>query len=96
LDHSSFTSIQLARYNFLKNKVSKENNQTKINLQKVNLARLLKSKIEKTLLGNICESIDEVFTKETCYLKVIIDTDTLEKLHLQISAEQIKKQNSGR
>ena len=52
-------------------------------------ARIVKGRIEKTLLGDIA-SIQEVFTPKGCYLKVKVDFDTIAALNLELSIELIR------
>lgn len=40
-------------------------------------ARIVKGRIEKTLLGDVCEYIKEVYTPLGCYLSIKIDLDTI-------------------
>lgn len=65
-------------------KLLKENNN-------VVSARIVKGKLEKTLLGDIALYIKEVFTPRGCYLSIKIDTRTTDSLRLDIDAEKVKQ-----
>jgi len=54
------------------------------------VARLVKGRIEKTLLGDICEYIKEVYSQEGCYLKLRLSEKTINELELQIKAKDVK------
>ncbi|CAG9322593.1 RPO31 [Blepharisma stoltei] len=54
-------------------------------------ARIVKGKLEKTLLGDIALYIKEVFTPRGCYLSIKIDTKTTDSLRLEIDAEKVKQ-----
>ena len=51
-------------------------------------ARIVKGRIEKTCLGEIANVIEEVYDSTSCYLAVHLDTETIGKLHLNITAQQ--------
>lgn len=50
-------------------------------------ARIVKGRLEKTLLGDICRYIKEVYSPQGCYLAVKLDWDTIEALRLELSIE---------
>ena len=54
-------------------------------------ARLVKAKIEKTTLGQICKSITEVYAPESCHITITLDLEAIEKLKLGIDAESIRE-----
>jgi len=54
------------------------------------VARLVKGRIEKTLLGEICEYIKEVYSNEGCKLKIKLSEKTINSLELQIKAKDVK------
>lgn len=54
------------------------------------VARLVKGRIEKTLLGDICEYMKEVYSQEGCCLKIKLSEKTINGLELQIKAKDIK------
>jgi DNA-directed RNA polymerase III subunit RPC1 len=53
-------------------------------------ARIVKGRIEKTILGDVCEYIKEVYTPRGCYLEVKVDLESIEKLKLEVTTESIK------
>lgn len=52
-------------------------------------ARVVKGRIEKTLLGDVAYSILDVYKNNMAYLLVHVDTDTIEKLQLELTMDQI-------
>lgn len=48
-------------------------------------ARIVKGRIEKTLLGDIASYIKEVFTTKGCYLEIELDQVTIEALKLELT-----------
>jgi DNA-directed RNA polymerase III subunit RPC1 len=54
-------------------------------------ARIVKGRIEKTLLGDIASYIKEVYTPRGCYLSVKIDIVAVGALMLEINVDSIKK-----
>lgn len=52
-------------------------------------ARIVKGRLETTLLGDICEYIKEVYSPKGCYLSIKLDLQTIETLKLELSAEQV-------
>lgn len=53
-------------------------------------ARIVKGRVEKTLLGDIAEYIEEVFEPGNCYLRIKIDTEAISKLQLEIDMDSIR------
>eukprot|EP01060_Flectonema_neradi_P006863 TRINITY_DN14720_c0_g1_i1.p1 TRINITY_DN14720_c0_g1~~TRINITY_DN14720_c0_g1_i1.p1 ORF type:complete len:1471 (+),score=275.26 TRINITY_DN14720_c0_g1_i1:63-4475(+) len=53
-------------------------------------ARVVKARVERTTLGEICTSFDEVYTPINCYIVVRIDLDTLFDLQLDIDSFSIR------
>lgn len=47
-------------------------------------ARFVKGYIEKTLLGDICRSIMEVYSPDGCYLSFELDSETIKALRLDV------------
>ncbi|ORX66823.1 DNA-directed RNA polymerase III largest subunit [Linderina pennispora] len=60
-----------------------------INEESESSARIVKGRIERTLLGDITQSIEEVYTATSCYLGVTIDMDVIKKLQLEIDLADI-------
>jgi DNA-directed RNA polymerase III subunit RPC1 len=54
-------------------------------------ARIVKGRIEKTLLGDIAEYIKEVYTPRGCYLAIKLDLAAIEALKLELTLEDVKK-----
>ena len=54
-------------------------------------ARILKGRIEKTMLGGITEYIKEIYEPYECYLSVKLDLETISSLQLEINAESIRR-----
>lgn len=52
-------------------------------------ARIVKGRLETTLLGGICKYIKEVYSPKGCYLSIKLDLDVIEALKLELSIEQI-------
>lgn len=51
-------------------------------------ASVRQGRIEKTCLGEIADVIEEVYDATSCYLAVHLDTETIGKLHLNITAQK--------
>ncbi|KAJ2125786.1 DNA-directed RNA polymerase III subunit C1 (rpo31) [Coemansia sp. RSA 720] len=60
-----------------------------VNETSLSSARIVKGRIERTLLGDIAQSIEEVYTATSCYLSVKIDMDVIEKLQLELTLNDI-------
>jgi DNA-directed RNA polymerase III subunit RPC1 len=54
-------------------------------------ARIVKSRIEKTYLRDIIMFIEDVYHKQGGYLNIRVDWDTVQKLHLDLDADEIAK-----
>lgn len=52
-------------------------------------ARIVKGRVEKTLLKDISEYMEDVYTESTAFIAVKIDFETLEKLQLHLTLRQI-------
>ncbi|KAJ1921243.1 DNA-directed RNA polymerase III subunit C1 (rpo31) [Mycoemilia scoparia] len=52
-------------------------------------ARIVKGRVESTTLGDIAESITEVYTPHEAYLLVKLSVDTIRKLQLEVDISQI-------
>jgi DNA-directed RNA polymerase III subunit RPC1 len=59
------------------------------NNRKVEAARIVKGRIEQTLLGEICVFMKEVYRRDWSYLVVKVDTDAIERLQLELSIVEI-------
>eukprot|EP00794_Sanderia_malayensis_P012251 gene12251-13513_t len=56
----------------------------------IEAARVVKARIEKTTLGEICEYIEECFLPDSCYLLIKIDLNRIRLLKLEVDADLIK------
>lgn len=52
-------------------------------------ARVVKGRIEKTLLEDVAYYIEDVYKENQAYLQVKVDLDTIEKLQLELTIDQI-------
>jgi DNA-directed RNA polymerase III subunit RPC1 len=52
-------------------------------------ARIVKGRLETTLLGDVCEYIKEVYSPNGCYLSVKLDLDAIERLKLELHIEDV-------
>ena len=57
----------------------------------VKAARLVKGRIEKTMLGEICESISIVLRPLGAYLEFVLDEKAIASLQLDVTAESAKE-----
>lgn len=48
-------------------------------------SRMVKGRIEKTLLGDIASYIKEVYTPKGCYIGIELDLDAIEALKLELT-----------
>ena len=55
----------------------------------VKSARIVKGRIEKTLLGEIAEYIEEFFSASECYLSIKLDMNAIDNLQLSIHADTV-------
>ncbi|KAK9732078.1 RNA polymerase Rpb1, domain 5 [Popillia japonica] len=53
-------------------------------------ARRVKGRIERTTLGEICEYIDDVYTKGECFLLVKLSFERIKLLQLEVNVDTIK------
>nr|XP_053626382.1 DNA-directed RNA polymerase III subunit RPC1-like [Cherax quadricarinatus] len=53
-------------------------------------ARQVKGRIEKTLLGEVCEYVEEVFLPDDCFLLLKLAMDRIRLLKLEVDAHSIK------
>jgi len=56
-----------------------------VNEKDVISARIVKGRLEKTLLGEIASYIKEMYTPKGCYLEIELDLHATEALKLEIS-----------
>jgi DNA-directed RNA polymerase III subunit RPC1 len=56
-----------------------------VNERDVISARIVKGRLEKTLLGEIASYIKEMYTPKGCYLEIEIDLSAIEALKLEVS-----------
>jgi len=54
-------------------------------------ARIAKSSIEKTVLGEICHYIKEVYRKVGCYIAIRLDTALIQTMHLNVNAMSVRE-----
>ncbi|KAJ2615145.1 DNA-directed RNA polymerase III subunit C1 (rpo31) [Coemansia sp. RSA 1365] len=57
----------------------------------VSSARIVKGRIERTLLGDIARCIEEVYSAAACYLSVEIDLEVINLLQLELSMAAIRE-----
>lgn len=50
----------------------------------VTAARIVKGRVETTILGDITESMKEVYRPEECYIDVILDLEVIQKLQVHL------------
>jgi DNA-directed RNA polymerase III subunit RPC1 len=62
-----------------------------VNDRDVISARIVKGRIEKTLLGDIAEYIKEVYTPRGCYLSIKLDLDAIEALKLELNIDTVRR-----
>lgn len=53
-------------------------------------ARQVKGRVEKTLLGEVCEYLEEVFLPDDCFLLLKLAMDRIRLLKLEVDAYSIK------
>ena len=51
----------------------------------------MKGRLEKTVLGEVCEYIKEIYSPSLCYLDVRLDMNAIKQLYLQIDAKSVRK-----
>ncbi|PAV20584.1 beta and beta-prime subunits of DNA dependent RNA-polymerase [Pyrrhoderma noxium] len=53
-------------------------------------ARIVKGRLEKTLIGDIASVLEEAWAPEYSYIGVIVDMDAVQKLQLELTLDDIK------
>lgn len=53
-------------------------------------ARQVKGRVEKTLLGEVCEYVEEVFLPDDCFILLKLAMDRIRLLKLEVDAHSIK------
>ncbi|KAF8974574.1 hypothetical protein BDZ97DRAFT_1774354 [Flammula alnicola] len=53
-------------------------------------ARIVKARLEKTLLGDVASVIEEAWAPQYTYIGIIVDTDAIQKLQLELTIDDIK------
>lgn len=61
-----------------------------VNNTSMEYARKVKSRIEKTTLGEVSSYIEEVYKQDDCYLVIRLDLNRIKVLGLEINAETIR------
>lgn len=61
-----------------------------VNAHDQEFARRVKSRIEKTTLGEVSTFIDEIYLPSECFLLVKLDIDRIKLLQLEVNAESIR------
>lgn len=56
-----------------------------------NSALMIKGRVEKTLLGEVCKYVKEIFSREGIWLTFKLDAKTITKLYLEITAEKVRQ-----
>ncbi len=54
-------------------------------------ARIVKARIEKTLLKDVALYIKEVFTREGCFLTIRLDLERIELLKIELTIDQVAR-----
>ncbi|KAK8814306.1 hypothetical protein WA158_008168 [Blastocystis sp. Blastoise] len=54
-------------------------------------ARIVKGRLEKTVLGEVCECIKEIYSPSQCYLDVKLNMDIIKQLYLQIDSKTVRQ-----
>ncbi|KAG0246496.1 hypothetical protein BGX31_001773 [Mortierella sp. GBA43] len=62
-----------------------------VNNMDVKAARIVKGRIEKTMLGDIAEFIEEVYKPNECYIGVRLDMDAVRRLQLETDLDEVAK-----
>ncbi|RUS34443.1 putative RPO31-DNA-directed RNA polymerase III, 160 kd subunit [Jimgerdemannia flammicorona] len=57
--------------------------------QDVKAARIVKGRVEKTLLGDVAEFVEEVYTPDQCYIGLKLDVEAINKLQLEINVYEV-------
>lgn len=53
-------------------------------------ARIVKAQIEKTLLGEIAETIEEVYSPDMVYINIRLDMNAIHNLHLNVDSRTVR------
>ena len=53
-------------------------------------ARIVKARIEKTVLGEVASVVEEAWNKDVAYIEVHIDRDAIQRLQLEVTLESIR------
>ncbi|KAF9563677.1 beta and beta-prime subunits of DNA dependent RNA-polymerase [Agrocybe pediades] len=53
-------------------------------------ARIVKGRLEKTILGDVASVFEEAWAPQYTYIGIIIDTDAIQKLQLELTIDDIK------
>lgn len=61
-----------------------------VNAHDQEFARRVKSRIEKTTLGEVSTFIDEIYLPSECFLLIKLDIDRIKLLQLEVNAESIR------
>ncbi|KAI1321791.1 hypothetical protein EDD11_000067 [Mortierella claussenii] len=62
-----------------------------VNSTDVKAARIVKGRIEKTMLGDIAEFIEEVYKPDECYIGVRLDMEAIRRLQLETDLDEVAK-----
>ncbi|KAF9569256.1 hypothetical protein EC968_002626 [Mortierella alpina] len=62
-----------------------------VNNMDVKAARIVKGRIEKTMLGDIAEFIEEVYKPDECYIGVRLDLEAIRRLQLETDLDEVAK-----
>ncbi|KAF9991179.1 hypothetical protein BGZ75_002806 [Mortierella antarctica] len=62
-----------------------------VNNMDVKAARIVKGRIEKTMLGDIAEFIEEVYKPDECYIGVRLDMEAIRRLQLETDLDEVAK-----
>ncbi|KAJ2559006.1 DNA-directed RNA polymerase III subunit C1 (rpo31) [Coemansia sp. RSA 1933] len=60
-----------------------------VNERSVSSARIVKGRVERTLLKDIARSISEVYSASSCYIRISIDMESIQKLQLELTLNDI-------
>lgn len=56
----------------------------------ITVARIVKGRIERTTLGEVCNFIKEVYRKDQVYISVQLDKDLISKLQLDLDVNSVR------
>ena len=57
----------------------------------VKAARVVKGRVEKTTLGEVCKFIDVVYNPSACYVEVCLDPAVISALQLDVTVESVRR-----